>query len=164
MSDEYPFSNQQKLFEQNGWLKAELERLRGDMVREADLLKLEKRLEAFIIGRDEERSKVLMGELLARPIRATTVDESIPPERNAPNGTSVRIRSATDCWISRSSSSMASRSVPSNGLLSPSAATERADQYRVVVGSARAALSSTIVPGSTLQTSSTMHWSFGMTA
>jgi hypothetical protein len=63
MSDEYPFSNQQKLFEQNGWLKAELERLRGDMVREADLLKLEKRLEAFIIGRDEERSKVLMGEL-----------------------------------------------------------------------------------------------------
>lgn len=63
MSDEYPFSNQQKLFEQNGWLKAELERLRVDMVREADLLKLEKRLEAFIIGRDEERSKVLMGEL-----------------------------------------------------------------------------------------------------
>ena len=63
MSDEYPFSNQQKLFEQNGWLKAELERLRGDMVREADLLKLEKRLEAFIIGRDEERSKTLMGEL-----------------------------------------------------------------------------------------------------
>lgn len=63
MSDQYPFSDQQKLFEQNGWLKAELERLRGDMVREADLLKLEKRLEAFIIGRDEERSKTLMGEL-----------------------------------------------------------------------------------------------------
>ncbi len=62
-SDSYPFSDQQKLFEQNGWLKAELERLRGDMVREADLLKLEKRLEAFIIGRDEERSKTLMGEL-----------------------------------------------------------------------------------------------------
>lgn len=63
MSDQYPFSDQQKLFEQNGWLKAELERLRSDMVREADLLKLEKRLEAFIIGRDEERSKTLMGEL-----------------------------------------------------------------------------------------------------
>jgi hypothetical protein len=63
MSEQYPFSDQQKLFEQNGWLKAELERLRGDMVREADLLKLEKRLEAFIIGRDEERSKTLMGEL-----------------------------------------------------------------------------------------------------
>jgi len=62
-SDSYPFSDQQKLFEQNGWLKAELERLRGDMVREADLLRLEKRLEAFIISRDEERSKVLMGEL-----------------------------------------------------------------------------------------------------
>lgn len=63
MSEQYPFSDQQKLFEQNGWLKAELERLRGDMVREADLLKLEKRLEAFIISRDEERSKTLMGEL-----------------------------------------------------------------------------------------------------
>lgn len=63
MSEQYPFSDQQKLFEQNGWLKAELERLRSDMVREADLLKLEKRLEAFIIGRDEERSKTLMGEL-----------------------------------------------------------------------------------------------------
>ncbi len=62
-SDSYPFSDQQKLFEQNGWLKAELERLRGDMVREADLLRLEKRLEAFIISRDEERSKTLMGEL-----------------------------------------------------------------------------------------------------
>jgi len=44
-------------------LKAELERLRGDMVREADLLRLEKRLESFIISRDEERSKTLMGEL-----------------------------------------------------------------------------------------------------
>ena len=62
-SDSYPFSDQQKLFEQNGWLKAELERLRGDMVREADLLRLERRLEAFIISRDEERSKTLMGEL-----------------------------------------------------------------------------------------------------
>jgi len=62
-SDSYPFSDQQKLFEQNGWLKAELERLRGDMVREADLLRLEKRLENFIISRDEERSKTLMGEL-----------------------------------------------------------------------------------------------------
>jgi len=62
-SDSYPFSDQQKLFEQNGWLKAELERLRGDMVREADLLRLEKRLESFIISRDEERSKTLMGEL-----------------------------------------------------------------------------------------------------
>ena len=63
MSQDYPFTPSQKLFEQNGWLKAELEVLRSDMVREADLLKLEKRLEAFIISRDEGRAKVLMGEL-----------------------------------------------------------------------------------------------------
>ena len=61
--DDYPFTPSQKLFEQTGWLKAELERLRTDMVRETDLLRLEKRLEGFIISRDEERTKVLMGEL-----------------------------------------------------------------------------------------------------
>lgn len=61
--EDYPFTPSQKLFEQTGWLKAEMERFRADMVREADLLKLEKRLESFIISRDEERSKTLMGEL-----------------------------------------------------------------------------------------------------
>ena len=61
--DDYPFTPSQKLFEQTGWLKAELERLRTDMVRETDLLRLEKRLEGFIISRDEERTKALMGEL-----------------------------------------------------------------------------------------------------
>ncbi len=60
---EYPFSSAERMFEQTGWLKAEIERLRVDMVRETDLLKLEKRLEGFIIQRDEQRTDRLMQEL-----------------------------------------------------------------------------------------------------
>ena len=36
--------------------------------------------------------KVLTGEVLASAIAATTADESMPPERNAPRGTSAIIR------------------------------------------------------------------------
>jgi hypothetical protein len=39
--------------------------------------------------------KVLTGELLTSLIRATTVEESTPPERNAPSGTSDISRTRT---------------------------------------------------------------------
>jgi hypothetical protein len=54
---------------------------------------------------------------------ATTSDESMPPDRNAPSGTSAIMRSATDSLRRRSSSSTASRSSPSNGCASPALAT-----------------------------------------
>ena len=60
--------------------------------------------------------KVLTGVEAPCCIMATTVDESIPPDKNAPNGTSERILRATDRRISRSSSSIASCSLPSKRL------------------------------------------------
>ena len=59
----YPFSQEQKLFEQNGYLKAEIERLRKDMVTQVHLLETEKRLESFITARDKARTDELMGQL-----------------------------------------------------------------------------------------------------
>ena len=41
---EYPFKKEQQLFEQNGWLKAEIEALKKTQLTEADLLKFEVRL------------------------------------------------------------------------------------------------------------------------
>lgn len=41
---EYPFKDEQKLFEQTGWLKAEMEALKRGQITEADLLKMEVRL------------------------------------------------------------------------------------------------------------------------
>ena len=52
--------------------------------------------------------KVFTGRVLCACIRATTVEESIPPERNAPSGTSAIIRSLTESRSSASSRSTAS--------------------------------------------------------
>lgn len=41
---DYPFKKEQQLFEQNGWLKAEIEALKKTQLTEADLLKFEVRL------------------------------------------------------------------------------------------------------------------------
>jgi len=41
---EYPFKDEQKLFEQTGWLKAEIDALKQGQITEADLLKMENRL------------------------------------------------------------------------------------------------------------------------
>ena len=62
-------------------------------------------------------------------IRATTVEESMPPERNAPTGTSAAIcrptaRSNTSC-----SASTASSGAPSNGRAWPDATASPKDQY-----------------------------------
>ena len=61
-------------------------------------------------------------------ISATMVDESMPPDRKAPSGTS-----ATICWpmalrSSASSSRMASASEPCQGAATPATATSASDQ------------------------------------
>lgn len=40
----YPFDDQKKLFEQTGWLKAEIDQIKTSQITEADLLKFEKRI------------------------------------------------------------------------------------------------------------------------
>ena len=96
--------------------------------------------------------KVLMELRALCCIRATTVDESMPPDRKAPNGTSARILKATDRRSSRSSSSIASCSLPWKGRRSPSDATSSADQKRSVMPLARDSVKRMIVPGDTLET------------
>src|SRR5437879_12845833 len=60
---------------------------------------------------------------------ATTVEESIPPDRSAPRGTSERSRHLTASASRASSSSIASTSEPAKGLARPRSATSRNDQY-----------------------------------
>ncbi len=52
--------------------------------------------------------KVFTGRVLCACIKATTVEELIPPDRNAPSGTSAIIRSLTESRSSASSRSTAS--------------------------------------------------------
>src|SRR5438093_12672564 len=72
---------------------------------------------------------VLTGRGLCACINATTREESIPPERKAPNGTSATICWATDSRDNATSRSLASSSSPSNGWADPASATVCSDQY-----------------------------------
>ena len=68
------------------------------------------------------------GRALLCCISATTVDESMPPERKAPSGTSATIWPATAARSRRSSSASASSSLPAKGVRWPAAATVAASQ------------------------------------
>jgi hypothetical protein len=61
--------------------------------------------------------------------RATIVDESMPPERKAPTGTSASSCIFTAAERSRSSSSMHSAGLARKRSLAPRAADSAADQY-----------------------------------
>src|SRR5271156_3670204 len=62
-------------------------------------------------------------------INDTMVDESMPPERKAPRGTSDRIRIRTASRSIQSSCSIASCSSHSRGWETASLTTSRSDQY-----------------------------------
>src|SRR2546421_7881727 len=79
--------------------------------------------------------KVLTGVVLRACIIDTTIEESIPPERNAPRGTSAVIRSLTDSLKRASNWAIASSSDSWNGLATEFVATCLADQYEVNLGS-----------------------------
>src|SRR5215217_8136061 len=94
---------------------------------------------------------VFTGRSLWACINATTVDESTPPERKAPRGTSATIRSRTASRSKVSRCSAASASVSVKGAATPRSATSLADQkgtgvelYLVDEGRVR------IVPGGSL--------------
>ena len=72
--------------------------------------------------------KVLTGRSLWTCINAATVDESIPPDRKTPSGTSAIIRSDVASRKSASSSSTASRSDPRYLLSTEPSANCAADQ------------------------------------
>ena len=56
--------------------------------------------------------KVLTGVALCACMQATMVEESMPPERKAPSGTSASIRAATAFRIAASRQLIASCSLP----------------------------------------------------
>ena len=72
--------------------------------------------------------KVFTGRVDCVCMSATTVEESTPPERKAPKGTSAIICPAVLCMSSRASSRSASALVPLKISLVPTSATSRADQ------------------------------------
>ena len=61
-------------------------------------------------------------------IKDTTSEESTPPDRNAPNGTSATICRPTASSSNRSSASVASASLPAKGSALPACARSAADQ------------------------------------
>ena len=72
---------------------------------------------------------VFTGRVLCACISATTVEELIPPERNAPSGTSAIIRSLTESRSSASSRSIASFASGAGSLRAcPASATLRRSQ------------------------------------
>ena len=71
---------------------------------------------------------VFTGRGLDFCIKATIADESMPPERKAPNGTSATIRERTELVSKPSRFSIASSGVPVKGRAQPDSAALRADQ------------------------------------
>jgi hypothetical protein len=67
-------------------------------------------------------------------MKATTVDESMPPDSKAPSGTSAHMRRLTASASCESSSSIASVGEPPNGWESPLVAASRSDQYDSALG------------------------------
>ena len=72
--------------------------------------------------------KLRTGVSLFACISAVTVEESIPPDRNAPSGTSETMRPVTASLSSASSRSRASPSLRSSGAACPRSATSSNDQ------------------------------------
>ncbi len=72
---------------------------------------------------------VLTGILVWDCIKETTVEESIPPERNAPKGTSAIIRLEIASWRSESKTAPASSFVPLKRLVCDFSIMSLADQY-----------------------------------
>ena len=79
--------------------------------------------------------KVFTGRDDCACISPTMVDESIPPDRKAPSGTSAIICWRTALPSSPSSWAMASMSVPFHGAATPARATPASDQYGTEAGS-----------------------------
>src|ERR1051326_4805744 len=73
--------------------------------------------------------KVLIGRRLWACITATTNEESMPPERNAPTGTSATICKPTAAFKSRVRYWTASRRLPEKGRSMPALAADQSDQY-----------------------------------
>ena len=98
--------------------------------------------------------KVLTGRSLWACMSATTAEESIPPDRNAPSGTSASIRILTASRSSASNSSRASAGDPANGSAHPRSTISRADQYASGSAGAAALVAPTLsrVPGGSLET------------
>src|SRR3989344_5870899 len=79
--------------------------------------------------------KVLTGRDDWTCISATTVEESTPPDKNAPNGTSAIICWRTASLSNTSSSSTAWPGVPVKALATPDTAVCAPDQYAHTFGS-----------------------------
>src|SRR5690349_25153358 len=99
--------------------------------------------------------KVFTGCMDCACINATTVEESTPPDRNAPSGTSAIIWPATELRNRLSSSSAASLSLPRKGLRVASVTVCDNDQYGRDLGRDCALISSAVmdntVPGSSFE-------------
>src|SRR5450756_954564 len=93
---------------------------------------------------------VLTGREDCACINATTILESIPPDKNAPSGTSAIICWRTASLANTSSASTASSAVPANGLATPARATSTASQYFQILGSGCANETDNRHPGSSL--------------
>ncbi len=91
---------------------------------------------------------VRIGRVDCACISATTSDESIPPERNAPRGTSATMRSDTERWSNASSCAIASSSLPPKGDAVAFRSALRGSQYELRFTSPCAS-TRTIPPGST---------------
>jgi hypothetical protein len=81
---------------------------------------------------------------------ATIVEESTPPDKNAPNGTSEIICNLTALLSKESNSVTASFKFPLNGFKTPSFATFSADQYLIILPSTDESETINNVPGSNL--------------
>ena len=74
---------------------------------------------------------VFTGTELFCCIIATTIDESMPPDKKAPNGTSDRIAKQPNAEsVAQARRLLPSRSKPSNGCIRPRCATSSADQKK----------------------------------
>jgi hypothetical protein len=73
----------------------------------------------IVAGTSKPIVKVRIGRALIDCMSATIVDESMPPDRNAPSGTSAIIWPSSDWRSSRSSASTASAPEPWNGEARP---------------------------------------------
>ncbi len=94
--------------------------------------------------------KVFTGRGESFCISATTVDESTPPERKAPSGTSAIICLAMADSSFCPSPSIASSAVSESGSATPASATPEPDQYSSTRGSAAPASSVRKLPGASL--------------
>ncbi len=94
---------------------------------------------------------VRTGRVALACISATTVDESIPPDRNAPSGTSATMRRLIASLSRSSSSSAAASSVSDNRGDCASRMTSSRDQNALMAGAAPD-FATSICPGGNFST------------